>query len=327
MTRTGWLTVTALAGLLGTAVALDPPARGKGQPAPPSAEKPDAEKPAEIGWEVRTSDGKVHKVTPLDEAVTLETKFGTVKVPMKEVKRLEFGYRLSADDRKKVADAIADVVGGTGRTREEGKNTLLDFGLGAYPAVARAAKTAAKEAAPHLTQVKDKLAQRLGEEDDPPRDEDVILTADGSRLCGTLTPESVRVKLGGEEKALRWKDARVVAFGPIEVEEKVEVVVLGANGVHGLMQTHFEKVVGVEVVGVGQGSVWGSNPYTTDSTLGAAAVHAGVLKVGEKGIVKLKAKADAGGYTGTTQNGVTTGNWGPYQGCFEIVGKKKNRKD
>jgi hypothetical protein len=123
-----------------------------------------------------------------------------------------------------------------------------------------------------------------------------------------LVPAAVRVKLGGEEKGLKWADARVVAFGGVLVDEKVEVVKLGASGIFGLMQTHLDKVVGVEVTGVAQGSVWGNNPYTADSYLGAAAVHAGAIKVGETAVVKIKVKADAGGYTGSTQNGVTTNN-------------------
>jgi hypothetical protein len=233
---------------------------------------------------------------------------------------------LSDADRKKVADAVADVVGGTGRTREAAKDTLVDLGLGAYPAVARSLKVAPREALPHLILVRDKLKALIGEDDDEPIDRDVVVTTDGSRLVGTLTPEAVRVKLGGEEKKLGWKEVRVMAFGPIEVEEKLEVVQL-VGGVHGLMQTHFEKWVGVQVTGVGSGSVWGSGPYTTDSTLGAAAVHAGVLKEGETAVIKIRVKADAGGYTGSTQNGVSTRDWGPYQGCYELAAKKKKRAE
>ena len=72
-------------------------------------------------------------------------------------------------------------------------------------------------------------------------------------------------------------------------------------------------------------SVWGSNPYTTDSSLAAAAVHAGVLTVGETAVVKLKVKADPGAYTGSTKNGVTSSNYGPWQVCYEITAKKKGR--
>lgn len=335
MARIGYWVAAVAAVLLaiGVVLALDPlPPVQRQPPQPtkkvlPKTDVPREEQPPEIGWEVRTTDGKIRKFTPVDEVLTLDTKFGAVKVPMKEVKRLEFGCRLSVNDRKAIADAIADVVGSTGRTREAGKETLVGFGLAAYPAVVRAAKTAPKDALPHMGQVREKLKGLIGEDDDEPLDQDVIVTADGSRLAGTLSPEALRVKLGGEEKQVGWKEARVMAFGPIEVEEKVEVIQLGSGGVHGLMQTHFEKWVGVQVTGVASGSVWGSGPYTTDSTLGAAAVHAGVLKEGETAIIKIRVKADAGGYSGSTKNGVITSDWGPYSGCFEVAAKKKKRAE
>jgi hypothetical protein len=310
-----WASVLVV-GVAGGVVAFDPP--------PKSQSKAD-EKPAEVGWELRTPDGTCQKVTPLDSELTVETKYGTAKVPMADVRRVEFGLRPTDEQRKKVADAVADVVGGTGRTREAGKEALIDLGLVAYPTVARAMKTAPKEALPHLGLVFDKLKKLVGADDDEPADHDVVITADGSRLCGTLAAGGLRVKAGETVKAVRWADARVLAFGEVLQDEKVEVVNVGQIGIHSLMQTHFEKVVGIEVTGLAQGSVWGSNPYTTDSTPGAAAVHAGVLKVGETGVIKIKVKADLGGYNGSTQNGVTTGNWGPYQGCYEIVSKAKKK--
>ncbi len=35
------------------------------------------------------------------------------------------------------------------------------------------------------------------------------------------------------------------------------------------------------------GSVWGSGPFTTDSSLATAAVHSGVLRAGQTGIVRV----------------------------------------
>jgi len=328
MVRNGVWAVAVVACGIGLVVAQVPqvvPVPAPVDPKPtPIAPKADA-KPPEIGWEVRTADGSFHKITPVETELSLETKYGTVKVPMKEVKRVDFGLRMTDAQRKKLADALADVIGSSGRPREAGKEALVDLGLLAFPEVARALKTAPKEALPHLTLVHDKLKRLIGPDDDDPLDQDVVFTADGSRLCGKMTPEAIRVKFGETEKALKWTDARTLAYGDIVVDAKVEVVTLGQFGIHGLMQTHFEKVVGVEVTGVAQGSVWGVNPYTTDSTIGMAAVHAGVLKAGETGVIKIKVKADLGAYAGSTQNGVTTGNWGPYQGCYEIISKSKKR--
>ena len=46
-------------------------------------------------------------------------------------------------------------------------------------------------------------------------------------------------------------------------------------------------VMYVTVTGGTSGAVWGVNPYTYDSDLATAAVHAGVLTAGETKVVKL----------------------------------------
>lgn len=281
-----------------------------------------AEKPHAPRWEFLSADGKIRPVVPVGKSVTLATEYGTLKIPLTDLKRIEFGFRLTEAKRKEIEGLIVDLNGSSGRTRESAKQALIGCGLSAYPSVCRAIRTAPVEALPHLTAVKDRLISLVGEGDEP-RDQDVVLTADGSRFVGSLSPATIEVKLNGEAILLGWPDGRVLAFGGLEQEEKVEVVELGPNGVHGLMTTHFGKVVGVKVTGTTAGSVWGSNPYTTDSTLDAAAVHAGVVREGETAVIKLRVKADAGGYTGSTRNGVTTSNWGPYQGCFELIVKKQ----
>lgn len=59
------------------------------------------------------------------------------------------------------------------------------------------------------------------------------------------------------------------------------------------------------------GSVWGSGPYTSDSDLCAAARHAGVIG-GRGGAITVLGIAGLGRYSGSSQNGVTTSNWGSY---------------
>jgi LCCL domain-containing protein len=67
------------------------------------------------------------------------------------------------------------------------------------------------------------------------------------------------------------------------------------------------------------GSIWGTDIYTTDSRLNTAAVHAGVLKDGETGIVKVKIVAAQASYAGSARNGVTSSGYGNYGGSYEIV--------
>lgn len=63
------------------------------------------------------------------------------------------------------------------------------------------------------------------------------------------------------------------------------------------------------------GSVWGSNPYTGDSNICVAAVHAGKLTA-TGGTVDVKVVAGQDSYEGTTANGVTSSTWPSYAYSF-----------
>jgi hypothetical protein len=66
------------------------------------------------------------------------------------------------------------------------------------------------------------------------------------------------------------------------------------------------------------GSVWGSKTYTTDSDLAMAAVHAGVLRPGQTGVVKVTFYPGQNKYLGSFKNGVKSSNWGSFDLSFMI---------
>ncbi len=72
------------------------------------------------------------------------------------------------------------------------------------------------------------------------------------------------------------------------------------------------------MVGSTSGFVWGTDDYTTDSQLAVAAVHAGVLKPGERGRVRVRVVDGLVTYEGTTRNGVTSRSWGSYASSFRV---------
>ena len=65
------------------------------------------------------------------------------------------------------------------------------------------------------------------------------------------------------------------------------------------------------------GSVWGSGPYTADSAICRAALHAGEIG-SEGGEVRLRVAAGRDGYTAGERRGVTTGAWGSYRASLEF---------
>ena len=65
----------------------------------------------------------------------------------------------------------------------------------------------------------------------------------------------------------------------------------------------------VLITGSTGGTVWGSNPYTDDSSLAAAAVHAGLLSVGQTGVIRRTNAGFRYDYYGSNQNGVSTNSY------------------
>jgi hypothetical protein len=82
---------------------------------------------------------------------------------------------------------------------------------------------------------------------------------------------------------------------------------------------HFGRSFLFEVTGRTDGSVWGTDAYTADSRLGAAAVHAGAVRVGERGLVRVTVVDGEGlDYLGTARNGVTTFDYGQYPVAYRV---------
>ena len=79
------------------------------------------------------------------------------------------------------------------------------------------------------------------------------------------------------------------------------------------------RVLLFEVVGRADGSVWGTDIYTSDSRLAAAAVHAGLLREGERGLVRVVLMdGDGRAFEGGTRHGVTTYDYGNYPLAYRL---------
>jgi hypothetical protein len=67
------------------------------------------------------------------------------------------------------------------------------------------------------------------------------------------------------------------------------------------------------------GSVWGSGPYTDDSSLCTAAVHAGRIQLATGRPVTLRVMPGLARYAGSARNGVTTSNFARFPGSFVLL--------
>ena len=64
------------------------------------------------------------------------------------------------------------------------------------------------------------------------------------------------------------------------------------------------------------GSVWGTDLYTLDSNICAAAVHSGALTSGEGGQVTVNRVGGCAKYPGSEKNGITSSDWSAYEFSF-----------
>jgi len=74
----------------------------------------------------------------------------------------------------------------------------------------------------------------------------------------------------------------------------------------------FGKELVFKVTGSTQGSVWGSDTYTVDSNVAAAAVHAGVVQNGQTAVVRIRIVASPIQFVGSIRNNVTSSAYGLY---------------
>lgn len=63
-------------------------------------------------------------------------------------------------------------------------------------------------------------------------------------------------------------------------------------------------------------SVWGSDIYTSDSSICTAAVHSGLISFQQGGTVTVELRPGRSIYGASERNGVTTSDYGPYQHSF-----------
>ena len=74
-----------------------------------------------------------------------------------------------------------------------------------------------------------------------------------------------------------------------------------------------------QVTGDTRGPLWGTDTYTTDSNLGSACVHAGVLRPGEDGAVRVTFVKPLAVFQGTSRHGMISSTWTTgWSGAFQV---------
>jgi hypothetical protein len=269
----------------------------------------------------------VIKLKIIDPQLELNTRYGTVHIPLTDIRRIEFATRTPPDVAEKVANLIASLNHPDFDTRERVSVELRNLQERAYLPLLKAIKHEDVEISRRADDIVRYLQQKLPPGHLEMRENDVIYT-DDSKLTGKLTVTTVRALTAQfGEQALRVADLRSLkSAAGIAADDLANAPPAPTNLM--AFQNQFGRDLQFAVTGPqpnpgGQSNgVWGTDVYSLDSNLATAAVHAGVVQPGQAAAVRIRIVASPPQFAGTVRNGVVSTGYGTYPaGAFEFVRK------
>jgi hypothetical protein len=269
--------------------------------------------------EARFIDGSIVRLTLSDDKLEVRTASGKKTVRVADIRKIEFASRVPDDLAKKIAAIIARLGSEEFAQREQASDELTAIGIPACPALAAAAKDGDAEVKLRAVSVLARIKAGVPEELIEVRAEDVIHTTK-EKIVGTIeaTTWKATTPLFGEVQ-MKLSDLRFLRSQTHPETEEEKLVVQPDPGTLAGLQGQVGKLFAFKVTGAITGAVWGTDVYTSDSTLATAAVHAGVVEVGKTATVKVRIVAPPPGFRGSNRNGVTTSDYGPWPGAYQII--------
>lgn len=291
-------------------------------PAVSSSAKPELPPVDPTGFEARLNDDSRMKLTLADEVIEVAGRYGTLRIPSTDILRIEFATRVNDETKQQIEKALADLGSPDDSVREAAKLQLTRLRHLAYSAIAQATKDAKSPAGQQASMLVAKLQATVSEKDFAPRETDMIYTVDDT-IAGMIVAPALKVRTAQfGELTLKLADARSLRLQSLpadEPEEESGGQILTDPGNLASFYANVGQVLKFRLVGAPQGTVWGTDVYTADSSLAAAAIHGGVLQPGVTSIVKVKLVDPPAQFRGTVRNGVGSNAYGAYPKAFQFV--------
>jgi hypothetical protein len=272
--------------------------------------------------EVRFTDGSVLKVRVHDEKLDVKTPYGKLAVPVADIQRIDFATRVAEDDARKINAAISRLGKDDFEVRKTASEELSRFGVRAYTALLDAAQNDDPEVRKRVEELLEKIRGSVSEADLEVRKYDMIFLEDW-KILGNIEATTFKANTA-QFGDLTVKLADVRSLRAEGVADPAGATVAGVQADPGSL-TGFQGFIGQKfaftVTGRTDGSIFGTDVYTTDSSLATAAVHAGVLRPGQTGTVKVQIIASPPAFAPSTRNGVTSAAWTAYPAAYQFVKK------
>jgi hypothetical protein len=289
----------------------------------PDRAAPTAKAASGVDVEIRCMDESVLRVKLPDTKLEFVTEYGVLQIPVADVRRIEFALRTPTADAEKIASAAAKLGHPDFDIRERATEELKSYRDRAYPVVARLLTSEDAEVGRRAEEIVKFIEAKAPTGSLEAREHDVVHTKH-SRIAGRLSAQTLTVitNMFGEQ-ALKLSDVRSLRSGH-EIAEEAENGIAAPStmdsygGQYGKVFTF--KLTAWAGAGHPQGSVWGTDVYTLDSSLPAAAVHAGVLRPGQTATVKVRIIQSPQQFVAGSRNGVNSAAYGVYStGGYEFV--------
>jgi hypothetical protein len=155
---------------------------------------------------VRFQNGSIVQQATLLDGVEMETKLGKLTIPASEIQRIDFGFRVSDEDAKKITEAMTDLKSDKHASREAATKTLLGLGKYAYPTLLDHRKGGDLEMTRRVEGLIKDIQAKLPVEALQTRRTDIVRTSD-STLSGHITSGSLKIQceIFGDLKVPLWR--------------------------------------------------------------------------------------------------------------------------
>lgn len=319
-----WIAPVMLSVALLTAPLTSTAARGGPQPLSAPTEGAKLRPGADV--EVKFIDDSTMKLKVLDDKLELSTKHGVLQVAVADIRRIDFANRVPSEVAEKVMLAIAKLSNSDYRVREAATDELKSYRERAYPFVLKLLKSDDPEVSRRADEIVKHIQSRVAPALLEARDLDVVHT-DDSKITGRLSAEVMRVgtfQFG--EQPLKLADVRTLrSIAGAAVDEQAAAT--PAPGNLSTYQQQWGKELTFSVTGFtptpgANANVWGTDVYTLDSNIAAAAVHAGIAKSGETVVVRMRVIHSPPQFASSFRNSVNSTAYGAYPaGAYEFMRK------
>lgn len=144
--------------------------------------------------EVRLGDGSLVRVVILQESLEVMTRYGKLSVPVREIRRIDFGLHVPDTVEKQIDRSIQQLGSQAYREREDAVKLLVHHGSTAYPFLRKVSHSPDAETAQRVATVMKRISDKVAAEDLRIKDHDVIQTQEfpiiGRVLASTIKAHS-----------------------------------------------------------------------------------------------------------------------------------------